>query len=362
MKKYSADYFEKKYKILFDKLIIKEGFIDDIKKTRKELGIPVESGFAEISHLAEFIMKKLTKSEQRYLAFSAFTDRYNRKKGEDSIAEGHKEELIDAFMEETNGMLIPLDVMVNLCTMIDDHTNLFTARRVLSENKKLSKFNPAVHALFKKFFNVDLLDFRIAICFIETYLFLGEKGIQHYIRKKISCPNCRYIGVDHFSPNRNHMEGQDEGPFSKKYIFNKSTVKQLSSYFDSVFIIVKPYATKEQVLNYIADNWDSLKEHVIQKNQFYKQWDVKPGEIKESNTRRNKFVYELYKLPKKELLKKYAGTRNLSLAGIYKESIISAILEEQYDLKMTPDAIKKCATRFAKSINIKKEPRDIGDI
>ncbi len=169
MKKYSADYFEKKYKILFDKLIIKEGFVDDIKKTRRELGIPVENGFADISHLAEFIMKKLTKSEQRYLAFSAFADRYNHKKGEDAIAEGHKDELLDAFMEETNGMLIPLDVMVSLCTMIDDHSNLFTARRVLSENKKLSKFYPAVHTLFQKFFNVDVLDIQIAIYFIETY-------------------------------------------------------------------------------------------------------------------------------------------------------------------------------------------------
>jgi hypothetical protein len=362
MKKYSADYFEKKYKILFDKLIIKEGFLGDIEKTRKELGIPVENGFAEISHLAEFIMKKLTKSEQRFLAFSAFANRYNHKKREDAIAEGHQDELLDAFMEETNGMLIPLDVMVSLYAVIDDHSNLFTASRVFSENKKLSKLYPVVHAIFQKFFKVDLLDARIAIHFIERYLFLGEKGVQGYVQKKVACPNCKYIGVDHFSPNRNDMEGQDEGPFSKKYIFKKSTVKRLSSYFDSVFIIVKPYATKEQVLNYIEDNWDSLKEHVIQKNQFYKQWDVKPGEIKESNTKKNKFVYELYKLPKKELLKKYTGIKNLSIAGIYKESIISAILEEQYDLKMTPDAVKKCATRFAKSISIKKEPRDIGDI
>lgn len=362
MKKYSAGYFEEKFKILFDKLIIKEGFLDDIEKTRKELGIPVENGFAEISHLAEFIMKKLTKSEQRFLAFSAFVDRYNHKKREDAIAEGHEDELLDAFMEETDGMLIPLDVMVSLCAMIDDHSNLFTTSRLFSENKRLSRFYPAVHTLFQKFFNVDLLDARIAIYFIETYLFLGEKGIRNYIQNKIACPNCRYIGVDHFSPNRNNMEGQDEGPFSKKYIFNKRTVKQLSAYFDSVFVIIKPYATKEQVLNYIEDNWDSLKEHVIQKNQFYKQWDVKPGEIKKSDTQRNRLVYELHKLSKKELLKMYTGEKNLSLAGVYKEAIISAILEEQHGIKMTSDAIKKCAMRFAKSIDIHKEPKDIGDI
>lgn len=35
MKKYSTDYFEKKYKILFDKLLQKEGFDADIKAVRK---------------------------------------------------------------------------------------------------------------------------------------------------------------------------------------------------------------------------------------------------------------------------------------------------------------------------------------
>lgn len=361
MKKYSADYFDKKFKILFDKLIIKEGFIDDIKKTRKELGIPIDNGFDEIPRLAEFLMKKLTNDEQHSLFFFCFIQKYEAKKGI-QLNDNNREEVIDAFLKETKGQIEPLDIIIFFSARIDDHSNLFTQNRFIAENKRLAKLFPAAQSLFQKFFNVDLLDKQVMMHFIEKYLFLGEKGIQNYIQNKVACPNCRYIGVDHFSPDRNNMEGQIDGPFSKKYIFNKSTVRQLSSFFDSVFIIVKPYATKEQVLNYIADNWDSLKEHVIQKNQFYKQWDVKASEIKESNTQRNRLVYELYKLPKKELLKKYDGTKNLSLAGVYKEAIVSAILEERHGIKMTPDAIKKCATRFAKSIDIKKEPKDIGDI
>ena len=71
MKKYSDDYFEKKYKILFDKLLQKEGFVDDIKATRKELGLPA-NGFANGPELAFFFINKLTKDQQHSLTFSHF--------------------------------------------------------------------------------------------------------------------------------------------------------------------------------------------------------------------------------------------------------------------------------------------------
>ncbi len=361
MKKYSRDYFEKKFKILFDKLIIKEDFVDEIKKTRKELGIPIENGFDEIPQLAEFLMKKLTAKEQHSLAFFCFIEKYEAKKGI-RLNDGNREEVIDAFIKESKGKFKPLDIIIFLSSRIDDHNNYFTQNHFISENKKLSKLFPTAWSLFQKFFNVDLLDEHIMMHFIEKYLFLGEKGVHNYIQNKIACPNCRYIGVAHFSPDRYDMDGQEEGPFSGKYIFSERTVKLLSSHFNSVFIIVKPYATKEQVLSYVEDNWNDLKEHIIKKNTFYKQYDVKVSEIKESDVKRNQLIYELYKLPKKELLKHYKGEKNLSLAGVYKESIISAILDEQNDIQMTPDAIKKSAARFAKSIKNKREPKDIRDI
>ena len=89
---------------------------------------------------------------------------------------------------------------------------------------------------------------------------------------------------------------------------------------------------------------------------------MNPSKIKESNFDKNRLIYSLYKLPKKELLKIYKGQENFSGKGIYKEKIISAILEEEHNIKISPDAIKKMATRFAKSTKLKKEPRDIRDI
>ena len=73
-------------------------------------------------------------------------------------------------------------------------------------------------------------------------------------------------------------------------------------------------------------------------------------------------IYELSKLSKKDLLKQYKGEENLSLAGIYKETIISKILKKDYGIEMTADAIKKSVTRFAKSISVKNKPKDIRDI
>jgi hypothetical protein len=58
----------------------------------------------------------------------------------------------------------------------------------------------------------------------------------------------------------------------------------------------------------------------------------------------------------------YHGESDFSLSGVYKEKIISAILKEQHGVDMSPDAIKKTATRFAKDTKVKRDLKDIGDI
>lgn len=106
MKKYSADYFEKKYKILFDKLLQKEGFIDDIKKTRKELGLPVD-GFPNGPELAFFFINKFTKDQQHSLTFIAFIRAYENEH-KMRISDENRDEVIKAFMKENkkgNGMV-----------------------------------------------------------------------------------------------------------------------------------------------------------------------------------------------------------------------------------------------------------------
>src|SRR4030042_3227250 len=76
MKKYSAEYFKKKFEILFNKLIIKEGFVNEIKETRKELGIPIENGFLNSLKLAEFLLNKLTKQEKEKAIFFSFINQF----------------------------------------------------------------------------------------------------------------------------------------------------------------------------------------------------------------------------------------------------------------------------------------------
>jgi hypothetical protein len=256
--------------------------------------------------------------------------------------------------------MVPM--MVELGYTIESHHNLFTKYPFFEGNKYLSKLYKYVFKLTQKYWGVDLLDDHIIIHYIEKYLFMGEVGVNEYIRSKISCHNCKYLGVDHFSPNRNNMDGKDKGPYSKEYLFNKQTVEMLSQHFNSVFLIIKPYATKELVLQYIEDNWDDLKEHIIEKNIFYKQFGVHPSIIKESDDEKNRLVYDLNKLSKKDLLKRYSGEKDFKHRGVYKETIVSAILDEEYNIKMSPDAIKKSASRFAKSTKIQMAPKDIRDI
>ena len=358
---YSADYFRKKYEILFERLLQKEGFVDEIKSTRTGLGLPI-NGFGNVQELADFLIRKMKKSEQQVLTFFAFVEAYAYE-NKIFITEENRDEVTKAFVKKgyKKGVgLLPM--MFELGGNIENHNALFTKYPLFEKNKYLSKLYPTVLKIMQKYWGVDLLDDHIIIHYIEKYLFMGQAGISQYVKGKVACHNCRYIGVDHFSPTRANMQGQDEGPYSKGYIFNRPTVQRLSAHFSSVFLIIKPYATKELVIQYIEDNWDGLKEHVIEKNAFYKQFDVHPSVIKESHGEKNRLVYELHKLSKKELLKNYVGEKDFNQKGIYKEAIVSAILDEKYGIKMTSDAIKKSASRFAKSINVQKEPKDIRDI
>lgn len=362
MKKYSTDYFEKKYKILSEKLLQKEGFLASVQDVRKELGLPV-NGFSSTQELAYFLIGKMNKSEQQSLTFFAFVEAYAYE-NKISLNEENKDEVVKAFMKkgQKKGGIGMIPMMFELARHIESHHSLFTKYPLFEESKHLSKLFSAVIKLMQKYWGVDLLDDHVILNYIEKYLFMGQTGIDQYIKHKISCHNCKYLGIDHFSPTRADMEGQDTGPYSKNYILNKDAVRRLSYHFNSVFLVVKPYATKEMLHQYIEDNWDDLKEHIIEKNTFYKQFDVNPSLIKESDDEKNKLVYELNKLSKKELLKKYRGNEDFNHTGVYKEAIVSAILNEEYGIKMTSDAVKKSASRFAKSIKVQNIPKDIRDI
>lgn len=362
MKRYSTDYFEKKYKILAERLIQKDGFKMAIQATRKELGLP-ETGFASTQELAHFLISKMTKTEQQSLTFVAFVGAYAHK-NKISVSDENREEITQAFLKEhkkdTGIGMIPM--MFELAQNIETHHSLFTKHPFFQEGQYLSRLYPAVKKLMQSFWGVDLLDDHIIIHYIEKYLFLGQVGIDQYIKSKIACHNCKYLGIDHFSPRRVDMQGQDKGPYSKGYIFNKEAVQRLSAHFNSVFLIIKPYATKEMVHQYIEDNWDDLKEHIVEKNTFYKQFDVNPTLIKESDDERNRLVYELNKLSKKELLEMYKGSEDFSHTGIYKETIVSAILDDEYDIQMSSDAVKKTASRYSSSTKVHNIPKDIRDI
>lgn len=361
MKKYSAEFFKKKFEILFNKLLVKQGFTDEIKEVRKELGIPLENGFINSLELAEFLSKKLTKVEKETVFMFGFIDRFEAE-NHTRVSEKDRDAFFKYFMKNRKGKDASMINITFIQGIIENHNNLFTSNKLLQETTFFLKLSPIVFKIFNKYWGFDLLDEQIAVNLLEKYLFLGDGGVRQYIQAKVDCPSCRYIGIDHFSPDRHDMQGQDKGAFSKNYIFNKQAVKRLSSHFNSVFLLIKPYASKEQVLNYVEDNWNTLKEHMTEKNTFYRQFDVHPSKIKESDFDRNKLVYELYKLPKKELTKMYKGERGFLGTGIYKETIISAILKEERGIDMSPDAIKKASTRFAKSTRIKKQPKDIGDI
>jgi len=361
MKKFSSKYFENKYKILANKLLIKSGFKNDIKEIRKKLGIP-DIGFSSEIEIACFFADQMNKEDFDRIIFTAFMEEYAIKHNL-SLSEKNKKQIIDAYIEEAikekNKEKMATKAIAWLSGNIANHNKMMIEAPFFEKNKFLSSMRQEIHNLTNKFWDYDLLDEPTMIHLTEKYLLLGDYGIDKYIEGKISCPRCKYIGITHFSPTRHNMNNEDMG--SKDYKFNKETVNFLSSQFNSVFLIIKPYVSKKEVIEYIKDNWDSTKDHLIEKNIFYKQFDVKPSKIKKSNFERNKLIYELYNLPKRELLKKYKGDRNLEIDNIYKEMIVSEILKEEHGIEMSSDTVKKTATRFAKSISTKKKARDPED-
>ena len=363
MKKYSIDYYEKKYDILFEKLLIKDGFIGEVKEIRKTLGIPTENGFINQLGLIQYLVKKFTVKEQEEITMFAFMEQYDAEnKTRLTENKDNKDKFFQYIQDKNKTPNDPIALASFILMILDDHSSLFTGHFIFKNNEFTSKLSQIVVDLINKYWGFDLLDEHIAVHYIEKYLFLGEQGVREYIKNKLACSHCRYIGIDHFSPNRLNMQGKNEGMFSGKYLFNKGTVKMLSNYFNSVFLLIKPYANKEQVIQYIEDNWNDLKEHLVEKNIFYKQFGVNPSKIKESDFEKNKLIYSLHRLPKKELLKEFQSQDNNLPAPTYREDIISSILEKKYNIKMSADAVKKTATRFAKSTKIHQEPKDIRDI
>jgi hypothetical protein len=360
MKKYSKGYFEKKFHLLYEKLLNKENFIDTIKKARKSLNIP-EEGFKSELDLVSYFIDRIPSKELDDHIFCFFCLEYAEKTGLE-LQDENKKEFFDNFYKkrkETSGVQT---IAIPYFKAVEDHLRLFTGSEIVRFNKKNEILGKNVDKIFDAFMEVELLDAQIISHYIEKYLFLGEKGVEDYIHKRTSCPNCKYYSVLHFSPDRNDMINKEDGPFSGKYLFNKKISKFLSRFFDSYFIFIKPYATKGEVLNYIEDNWDTIKQNLLDKNTFYKQYDFSPSRLRNSNLQRNRLVYELYKKSKKELLEICMNKEIFPATGVYKEDVISQILKEKYDLNMSSDAVKKTATRFAKSIKTRKTAKDIGDI
>ena len=225
MKKYSTDYFEKKYKILSAKLLQKAGFIDAIRATRAELGLP-ENGFGSTQELAQFLIDKMSKTEQQTLTFYTFVEAYAYQH-KIVVSDENRKEIVDAFFKEQGNKrmgigMVPM--MFEIANHIESHHNLIAKYPLFEQNKYLSKLYPAVTGLAGKFWGVDLLDDHITIHYIEKYLLLGQVGINQYIKSKVSCPNCKYLGIEHFSPRGVDMEGRKKGPYTKGYVFNKRAV------------------------------------------------------------------------------------------------------------------------------------------
>jgi len=361
MKKFSPKYFEEKYRILSNKLLAKSGFDENIKKARKKIGIP-DNGFPSEVDLACFFIDQMSRKEFDGVVFKAFLEEYITKH-KLSLNEKNKEQIINAYVEEAskekNREKMTTKAIAWLSGNIANHNKMIIKAPFFEKNKVLSGIRQEVHNLTNKFWDYNLLDEPTMIHFTEKYLLLGDYGIDKYIESKISCPQCKYIGVTHFSPTRHNMNGENMG--GKNYKFNNETVNFLSSQFNSSFLIIKPYASKKEVIEYIKDNWDDVKNNLIEKNIFYKQFDVNPSKIKKSDFERNRLVYGLYKLSKKELAEEYKKEGGKNPVPSYKEYIISFILQRKYKISMTPDAIKKMATRFAKSTKIEKEARDYED-
>ena len=365
MKKFDKKYFDKKYTTLFERLISKTEFKNEIDSIRNKEGIP-QDGFSSTRDLAVFLGSKFNSEETDITASCFFFQEYETKIGrecKETDMEDAQKEFSKLFEESPHVDYDQIDYLVDkIDSVVSDHHIIFTRSYIFEMIPKIKKIFLQAQNLLPKYHGVDLLDPYITIHMIEKYLFLGEDGVQSFITNQTICKNCRYLGINYFSPQRKDMEGQEEGAFKEGYVFNEETNKMLSRFFDCGFIIVKQYATKGEVLQYIDDNWESLKEELITKNVFYKQFGLSISKIKPSDLEKNRLVYELSKLTKKELIQRYNGDRDFAVPGIYKETIISSILKEEYGIQMNGEAVKKTAVRFSKSEELIKNPKDIEDI
>ena len=360
MKKYSAEYYHKKFDILFQRLLAKEGFVDEIKKIRQTLGIPIEDGFSNSLQFANYLLGKMSNDEKEDAMYIGFMEQYKNEK-KVPFGDIDRDDFLDYFKQRKKEKYNPFIIFFQSITK-DTHS-VFTRNpifKLFKEDKTFSKLSSIISKIWDKYYDLDLLEKMIVLHFIEKYLFLGTDGVNKYIKNRIDCPSCRHIGIHNFSPRKNHMQG---GKTSlDDYIFNKGTVKYLSTYFDSTFLIIKPYSTKDQVIQYVEDNWDTMKEHALNKTLLDDHSRVYPGRIKESDLEKKRLVYDLFNLPRKELEQQYREIeKNLPIPS-YKESLVSCILDKKHDIKMSPDAVKKAVTRYAKSSRVTKEPLDIRDI
>jgi hypothetical protein len=361
VKKYSKDYFEKRFHLLYEKLVNKENFVETVIKARKLLNIP-EKGFESSFELVEYLISRIPKDEIESHMFYSFCMEYEDKTGL-KLKENQFDEFSENFYQKYKGKYNDTQsIALRYQEDIENHQILFTHSLSILLNDKNIVLKEKVKEIFDFFMEVELLDAHIISHFIEKYLFLGDKGVCNYINKRILCSSCRYYSISHFSPKRYDMQNQEDGPFSGKYFFNKETSRMLSNFFDSYFLFIKPYAQKGEVLSYIEDNWDTIKKDLNEKNSFYKQFEFKPSRLRKSDYKKNRLIYELNKKSKKELLDICIDKQSFPAQGVYKEEIISQILKEKYGWEMSNDAIKKTATRFRKSIKTKKTAKNIRDI
>ena len=127
MKKYSKEYFEEKFEILYKKLLQKEGFIDAVKSTRKELLIP-EDGFPSTLELSDYLMKRLSKKEKEITSSICFMQQYEHKNGQ--INEEDMQKVAEEFDKRFKDNFSPIAILVSFQMHLDGHNDFFkTGRR-----------------------------------------------------------------------------------------------------------------------------------------------------------------------------------------------------------------------------------------
>lgn len=260
MKKYSTDYFEKKYKILFDKLLQKEDFVDDIKATRKELGLPT-NGFANGPELADFFISKMNKSEKKKLTMWAFLSAYEYEQKR-RLTEDDRDAFTKAFMKKhkNDDGIGMLPMMIELGQAIDTHHNTFTKYPLFEGNKYLSKLYKTTFKLMQKYWGVDLLDDHIIFHYIEKYLFMGQAGVNEYKKTRDFGLYRTYWGMVRRCKYKSQV--------SYKYYIEKGIIVEWKSYIDfkndmyeSFLNHIKKYGKRETTIDRIDSNKNYCKEN-----------------------------------------------------------------------------------------------------